>query len=389
MDFSAIQGIIENAVTEMQQYFMTGLNQVNIPELESLQGTIQESTTQLEEMNQQLEMQKQIAYQNQNNVMGNKVMKNIKTSFNLKKAKEAVPQMDPMGLNESPELIGDQMDQQSEVTQEMNENPQFQDGADLRDWLDSRDALSARGELLNYVQDINAQQLIEDYLDQFYQGDVDSNEKIKIASNIYDLLPSNIKVPDVNTEGFVPATYRSAEISESEEEIKKLAKQYSNEKHVKPFNLNKTAQQKSIDTSVIMYGPDQMRIDPFYRQPVSDYLIMERNKGTGLVVGDVWNIDWESIWRGTIMDKYSRPYRDNDGNWVGGYIQKRFEVDKNIPVTSNLQLKPGQKRKPILPEYGNIGTRLEAAREKGEIAGEPVVAGEVFNWKEASSKKKS
>jgi len=63
------------------------------------------------------------------------------------------------------------------------------------------------------------------------------------------------------------------------------------------------------------------------------------------------------------MDKYSREYRDKDGNWVGGYLNKRFEIDRQVPVTSNYQLKPGQKRKPILPEYGNLESRLQFQRE--------------------------
>jgi len=138
-----------------------------------------------------------------------------------------------------------------------------------------------------------------------------------------------------------------------------------------------------------MYGPESVRIDPFLKQPVSDQHIVERNKGFGLVVDDVWNIDWETIWRSTIMDKYSRPYRDADGNWVGGYIQKRFEVDKNIPETSNYQLKPGERRKPYLPEYGLTEARLQAARASGDIEGGPDINREKpFNWKEASSKKK-
>ena len=59
----------------------------------------------------------------------------------------------------------------------------------------------------------------------------------------------------------------------------------------------------SID-QVKMWGEDEKRYDPFYRQPVSDWHIVERNKGFGLTLDDKWNIDWETIWRGTVMDKY-------------------------------------------------------------------------------------
>ncbi len=87
------------------------------------------------------------------------------------------------------------------------------------------------------------------------------------------------------------------------------------------------------------------------------------------------------------MDKYSRPYKDADGNWVGGYIQKRFEVDKNIPENTNLQLKPGQLRRPVVPEHGTMESRLQAARSKGDIAG-AVDTSKPFNWKTVQAKKK-
>ena len=139
-----------------------------------------------------------------------------------------------------------------------------------------------------------------------------------------------------------------------------------------------------------MYGPHEKRFDPFLRQPVSDWSIIERNKGFGLTFDDVWDVDYEAIWRGAVMDKYSRPYRDTEGNWVGGYINKRFEVDHNIPATNNYQLKPGETRRPTPPEYGSTESRLQAARADGDIEGGPDVnRTEPFNWKEASSKKKN
>lgn len=174
-------------------------------------------------------------------------------------------------------------------------------------------------------------------------------------------------------------------VQESTEYIRKIAEKYV--KNNKPFNLKKTAQHKTQE-NMILYGPQQHRkVDPFLRQPVSDWHIVERNKGFGLVVDDVWNIDWETLWRENIMDKYSRPYKNRDGEWVGGYLNKRFEIDRNIPETNNMQLKPGERRKPILPEYGNIESRLQTARSNGNIAGSEDNS-KPFNWKEANSKKK-
>ena len=86
------------------------------------------------------------------------------------------------------------------------------------------------------------------------------------------------------------------------------------------------------------------------------------------------------------MDKYSRPYKNKEGEWDGGYLNKRFETDRNIPEASNIQLKPGQRRKPVLPEYGNTESRLQDARNKGNIAG-AIDTSKPYNWKEASKKK--
>jgi hypothetical protein len=82
-----------------------------------------------------------------------------------------------------------------------------------------------------------------------------------------------------------------------------MAKNSVKKNVVKKFNLTKNAQHKTID-NMIMWGPQPTpRIDPFLRQPISDWHIVERNKGFGLVVDDIWNIDYETIWRQNIMDK--------------------------------------------------------------------------------------
>ena len=53
-------------------------------------------------------------------------------------------------------------------------------------------------------------------------------------------------------------------------------------------------------------------------------------------------------------------------------------------------MKPGETRKPILPEYGNTESRLQAARADGKIVGSDGDK-KSFNWSEsgAGSKKDS
>ena len=197
---------------------------------------------------------------------------------------------------------------------------------------------------------------------------IEQIDKEQAAEQIFEAMSNDEGLVDV------PATWQqSAEansmhdiIKESQEQIKKLASAYGKKKTAKSFNLKKEAQHHT-DQNVIMWGPDEKRIDPYLRQPVSDWHILERNKGVGQDIDGVWDVDWEAIWRGTVMDKYSRPYRDTKtGEWIGGYIQKRFEVDKNIPEQNNMQLLPGQLRKPRLAEQGVIEGRLQAMRAKDD-----------------------
>ncbi len=276
--------------------------------------------------------------------------------FNLKKAQE-VP-FDSMGLNDTPEMIGDQL----EMQQDTESYKKFKTHAELNDALlkvsENRNAFQIawneiQGE--NPQEPDSAQSALKSYFQDFnVKGE---EQRLADAKVIYNLVYGNEEPVAIRA----PFKEIGDSALASSEIIKKIAQNTANKNKEKAFNLTKTAQHKTMDNA-ILWGPGQTRIDPFLHQPVSDWHIVERNKGFGLVVDDIWNIDYETIWRENIMDKYSRPYKDKEGNWVGGYIQKRFEVDKNIPETNNMQLKPGQIRRPILPEYGNTESRLQAAR---------------------------
>ena len=301
--------------------------------------------------------------------------------FNLKKAQEAVP-FGPDDFNDSAELGEEQFGDQ----QGIDNYKKYQTHNDLNSFLLQMANDGNSFQLAwNDIQQENPQEpdSAQSALKEYYNGfDVKGDEeRLDEAGVIYDFI--------YGKEGSmtIQAPYKElgASVNEASQLIKKLAQDAVKKNKKKSFNLTKTAQHKSLDNA-ILWGPGQSRIDPFLKQPVSDWHIVERNKGFGLVVDDVWNIDYETIWRENIMDKYSRPYRDKEGNWVGGYIQKRFEVDKNIPEASNYQLKPGQRRKPVLPEYGNTESRLQAARAAGDIEGANDTS-KPFNWKEAKSKK--
>ena len=310
-------------------------------------------------------------------------------TFNLKKAQ----------FNTDTDEYG-MPDNRGELAQDLEPDP-WEDGlmdndtgdkwgnhAEFKEWLDQQaDRATAASIIGGKIPEAYAQSL-NDAFEQYYEGDITDEEKLQIASRVFEILPDENKILEADpAEGIIDAEYTqvSAFVKEMDGQIKKLAQQDAK----KSFNLTKTAQHKGAVDNMFMYGPSETRIDPFLRQPISDYHIVERNKGFGLVVDDIWNIDWETMWRGNIMDKYSRPYKDKDGNWTGGYIQKRFEVDKWIPEENNMQLKPGQLRNPYIAKERSTESRLEAMRAENDRGYEPASSGKPYNWsKEASSKKK-
>jgi len=225
---------------------------------------------------------------------------------------------------------------------------------------------------------------------------------LEYAKSAYDALPDSVKAQGQNKENILEAPYRQAGqmdyrdhiktlVEDAEKDIKRLAQDVVTKKKAsqkKSFNLSKTAQHHT-DQNVILWNDKEKRIDPFLRLPVSDWHVLERNKGFGQDIDGNWDIDWEAIWRGTVMDKYSRPYRDSKtGEWVGGYIQKRFEVDKWIPEDTNIQLMPGEVRKPYIPEYKSLEARMQAMRAKNDRGyGPETDTSAPYNWREAHSSK--
>jgi hypothetical protein len=306
----------------------------------------------------------------------------VKKPFNFKKAQIPMPAPAPMP---SPMPVGSD---ELEMQQQVEPTKTYETHNDLNNMLvevaNSPNAFQTSWNNIlkeNPQEADSAQAALKSYFQGFEMKGPE--QQLKDAEIIHELIYGKEDIMPIDAE------YKElgASVSEASNIIKKIAQKTISKNKKKAYNLTKTAQHKTLDNA-ILYGPGETRIDPFLHQPVSDWHIVERNKGFGLVVDDVWNIDYETIWRENVMDKYSRPYRNKEGEWVGGYIQKRFEVDKNIPETSNMQLKPGQLRRPILPEYGNTESRLQAARAKGDIAG-AIDTSKPFNWKEASSKKKS
>lgn len=130
------------------------------------------------------------------------------------------------------------------------------------------------------------------------------------------------------------------------------------------------------------HGPGENRYCPKLRNVVNTY-VCRYHCLDGLPIDDHQIICGEALWRQNVMDKYSREYRDKDGNWVGGYINKRFEVER-ATHEHPYQLKPGQRHAPINEDAWSWEKRLqEMRREEGEAREYSETPGDpkgLYNW---------
>lgn len=137
--------------------------------------------------------------------------------------------------------------------------------------------------------------------------------------------------------------------------------------------MEKFAQESHFGQPYQLYGPTEKRICPKLRgkaggypgtgDVVSEY-ICRHHCLDGIVIDDNKTVCGEALWRANVMDKFSREYVDADGNIVGGYLNKRFEINRNVPEENKMRLKPGETRKPRPPEMGNLESRMQAMRAK-------------------------
>ena len=117
-----------------------------------------------------------------------------------------------------------------------------------------------------------------------------------------------------------------------------------------------------------MHGPEQTRMCPKIRDVVSTH-ICRYHCLDGLTIDDAETVCAEAIWRESIMDKFSRDFRDKDGKRVGGYLRGRFLIEENTEG-NDYQLRPGQRGRPIKEQAFSTEKRLaEMRKEHGEERG--------------------
>jgi len=134
-------------------------------------------------------------------------------------------------------------------------------------------------------------------------------------------------------------------------------------------NMTKTAADQ-FGQQYLLYGPTEKRICPKLRgknlsvgDVVSEYTC-RHHCPNGICIDDNKTICGEALWRANAMDKFSREYVDADGNIQGGYFNKRFEINRNVPEENKMRLKPGETRKPRPASQGNLESRMQDMRNK-------------------------
>ncbi len=158
------------------------------------------------------------------------------------------------------------------------------------------------------------------------------------------------------------------------------------DKDKKEASITKTAADQ-FGQAYVLYGPSEKRICPKLRGKNMGDVVSEQicrfHCLDGLVIDDHKTICGEALWRANAMDKFSREYVNEEGETVGGYLNKRFEINRNVPEENKMRLKPGETRKPRPPSMGNMESRMQDMRNKeGEARGyaPDTNTGEPFNW---------
>lgn len=109
------------------------------------------------------------------------------------------------------------------------------------------------------------------------------------------------------------------------------------------------------------HGAGENKYCPKIRKAVNCF-ICRNHCLDGLIVDDGEVLCAEAIWRQVVADKFSREYRDAQGNWVGGYLNKRFEIHHDDGGHPAL-IVPGKRANPIHEDAWSLEKRLAEMRQ--------------------------
>lgn len=233
---------------------------------------------------------------------------------------------------------------------------------------------NAWNKIVKIMGDSDVSSQVKDGLQRFFsmdESDMDKDEGMSLSDDIWNIYSSAVG-PDVEPTMISESSSVIDRIIVSSRESIERISDYICENLInnEENEFKKTAQHKSMD-NIFYYGPESVSVSPFTNDIQSGIHRVEQNKGFGLSLDDIKDLDYEAIWRQNIMDKYTQPYRDEKGNYVGGLINKRFEVNRNIDPINNMQLPPGVRRRPYVPELGSTEARMEVARGNKDKLSDP------------------
>jgi hypothetical protein len=317
-------------------------------------------------------------------------------------ARETITEDPASGSSANPSFLMDQAPDTSGFPADEMESaisvPVFNNGCELFNKLKEysqgkKDPGEAYSEVWNnyfakFVSGSEGSSAFEDGLKRFYEQPYDSNEANKIAMDLFEIYKN---MAGTTTQPIMAEQKAASDIDSivklSDDAISAMARTAAKARSSKSYNMAKIAQHKSMVDSVIMTGPNQVSISPFTRDLQSSMHLVEQNKGFGLRVGDILDIDFEAIWRSSVMDKYYRSTRDSSGMYGGGYIDDKFEVNRYIPEGNNYQLPPGIRNRPYIPESGLLEARMEVARGQKDRLSDPRKFAKVYNHSFSNKKK--
>lgn len=199
---------------------------------------------------------------------------------------------------------------------------------------------------------------VKDALSKFFQG------LASALQFIYDMLVDAGLASPIDAEVVEKLMNQHPELNEQQKQAAKLAGLFlpelsSGMNTVAGAKLDKTAATAAYP-AYESYGSGENRMCPKIRQPVSTY-ICRYHCLDGLNIDDHQTVCGEAIWRQAVMDKFSSEYRDADGNWVGGYLNKRFETHRDNAGHPAL-LAPGQRQAPIHEDAWSLEKRMQEMR---------------------------
>ncbi len=310
--------------------------------------------------------------------------------FNLAASKKTAQMGPEMGMPPAPAPMGAEMAVADPA--QMSSSKQFSNGGEFaaayqpRLLTDDPDIYrEAANEILGAVRGDVQEEEVNSAIETMWDLDprIDEGKAVCILGRIWDILPASMKG----------------------QEVQETIMSETNPKGIIKFNLsdhvlnNKTASCTMTKTAAdqfgqhyVLYGPSEKRICPKLRgkgggqtgsgDVVSEY-ICRHHCLDGIVIDDNKTICGEALWRAHSMDKYSREYVNADGDIVGGYLNKRFEINRNVPEENKMRLKPGEIRKPRPASQGNLEARMQDMRNKeGDKRGyrPDTNTGQPFNW---------